>query len=217
MNHRLSLVALAGAALALTALSVAPADAATTSPNLIHNAGAETTKAAPSVNGGKVAVTGWTVASKYEFTAVRYGSPEFLTASSPGPKVRGRNFFAGGPSGTVSKGAQSVSLTAYKTWIASGKAKFKLAGWFGGFSTQGDHASLTVTWESSAGKVLGHTTVGPVSEAARHGKSELLYRSATASVPKSARKAFVTLTMVRTDGVYVDGYADNLSLVVDKT
>jgi hypothetical protein len=35
-------------------------------------------------------------------------------------------------------------------------------------------------------------------------------------VPKGATKVLVTLRMVRRDGEYIDGYADNLSLKISK-
>lgn len=42
----------------------------------------------------------------------------------------------------------------------------------------------------------------------------MLLRSKTGTVPVTASQAEVTLSMVREDGTYVDGYADNLSLTI---
>jgi hypothetical protein len=76
--------------------------------------------------------------------------------------------------------------------------------------------TLTVTWKSAAGNVLGHTTIGPVTEGQRKGVTGMLQRSATGKVPTQATQALVMLRMVRKDGEYVDGYADNLSLSIHK-
>lgn len=203
------------ASLGLTALAV-PAVAAGKSSNIIHNASAEHTKTKPTDDGAKVKVTGWTVAKRYYFTAVRYGAPSFLAKGDPGPKGRGKNFFAGGLDGRKSIATQTDSLAAYKSWIKAGKGQFTLSGWLGGFSSQRDRTTLTVTWKSKSGKNLGSTTIGPVTAAQRQSNTSLLQRSTTGTVPTKAAKALITLTMTRSAGAYNDGYADKLSLVISK-
>jgi hypothetical protein len=181
--------------------------------NLIADPGAE--RAKPTSGGCQVPVPGWTAPKGSQFTAVAYGDPAgFPSAGSPGPVNRGKNFFAGGCSGTVNTASQVDSLSKYVKPIGSGKATFKLSAWLGGFSSQGDYATFTVTWETAAGKVLGHKTIGPVTPAQRKDVTGLLFRSATGKVPLEARKARVTLRMVREDGEYCDGYADNLNLTI---
>src|ERR1700722_250441 len=208
-------VAVAAAGLAAFAPAVAQAAShpAAQVVNLIKDSGAESAK--PDSDGGKVKVPDWKPAKGSQFTAVAYGAAGgFPASSSPGPKHRGKTFFAGGPSGNTSGASQSDSLKAYAKLIASGKAKFQLAGWLGGFSSQGDHATLTVTWTTAKGKALGHTTIGPVTPAQRHDVTGMLHRSKSGTVPKGAAQAVVTLHMVRESGEYVDGYADNLSLTI---
>lgn len=219
-------VAVAAAGLAAMAPAVAQAashsgarhpaarhPAAATVVNLIKDSGAE--KAKPDSAGGLVKVPGWNPAKGTQFTAVAYGaSGGFPASSSPGPKHRGKAFFAGGPSGNSSSASQTDSLKADATLIASGKAKFALTGWLGGFSSQADYATLTVTWISAKGKALGHTTIGPVTPTQRHDVTGMLRRSKSGTVPKGAASARVSLRMVRVDGSYIDGYADNLSLTI---
>jgi hypothetical protein len=190
------------------------ASAPSSSPvNLIGDPGAEQAK--PDSDGGTVPVPGWKSNKGSMFTAVAYGTAGgFPSQQSPGPASRGKNFFAGGPSGNTSGASQIDSLARYEKLISSGKAKFKLSAWLGGYSTQGDYATLTVTWLTAKGAVLGHTTIGPVTPAQRKDVTGLLSRSASGKVPASAGKADVTLHMVREDGEYVDGYADNLSLTI---
>jgi hypothetical protein len=224
-KRRFSFAAAAGAVIAVAGVTGSvilsnPAAAATTGStastapvNLIADPSAE--RAKPDSDGGQVPVPGWKIAKGSMFTAVKYGANGgFPFASSPGPKSRGKNFFAGGPSGNTAGAGQVDSLARYATPISKGKATFKLSAWLGGYSSQRDYATLTVTWETAAGKVLGHVAIGPVTPAQRKDVTGMLLRSATGKVPAAARKAAVVLHMVREDGEYIDGYADNLSLTI---
>jgi hypothetical protein len=205
----------AGLAAVAPAATAAASQAAVTAKvvNLIRDPGAEAAK--PNSSSSKVKVPAWTVTKRSAFTAVAYGaSGGFPTSASPGPKKRGKNFFAGGNSGNSSTGTQTDSLKAYRKLIGSRKAKFKLSAWLGGFDTQNDTAALTVTWKNARGKAIGHATIGPVTERQRKGVTGLLLRSKSGAVPKGAVNALVTLHMVRKDGAYIDGYADNLSLTI---
>jgi hypothetical protein len=196
-----------------TALGATPAKTVTS--NLIRDPGAESAK--PD-NSNKVAVPGWVVGASSNFTAVSYTTSEgFPTPTSPGPKHRGRNFFAGGPEGNVSTGSQVDSLAAEAALIRSGHASYTLSGWLGGYSSQGDYASLDITWDTASGKSLGKAALGPVTEAQRKGVTGMLFRSKTGAVPKGATEVLVVLRMVREDGEYVDGYADNLSLTLRRS
>jgi hypothetical protein len=132
----------------------------------------------------------------------------------PAPCTAARNFFAGGWSGSTANASQVDSLASYTKSISAGQAKFKLSAWLGGYSSQGDYATLTVTWEAASGAVLGHTTIGPVTPAQRKDVTGMLLRSKTGKVPKTARKGRITLHMEREAGEYNDGYADNLSLTI---
>lgn len=212
-----SLCATAAACVATAALAPAAGAAADrTAPapvNLIRDAGAA--GATPTSGGDKVHVKGWTVSDHSQFTAVAYGAPGFPDENSPGPKHRGKNFFAGGPSGDTSKGTQTDSLQPYRQLISAGKAHFVLAGWLGGYDTQRDDATLSVTWLDGNGQAVGDVTkLGPVTEQQRKGVTGLRHRQAAGAVPKSAHSALITLHMVRVDGAYIDGYADNLSLTI---
>jgi hypothetical protein len=203
-------VATAGLA---SAAAAAPVRTAPSPVNLIHDASAE--GATPTTAGGKVHVKGWTVGHKDQFTAVGYGAPAFPDMHSPGPRHRGKNFFAGGPSGDSAEGTQIESLADYRHLIAAGNAKFALTGWLGGYSSQRDQATLSVTWRNGHGHAVGDvTTIGPVTPGARNNVTGMLYRHTSGGVPTHARSVLVTLHMGRADGTYNDGYADKLSLTI---
>jgi hypothetical protein len=196
-----------------SAAHAAPVPTAPTPVNLIRDASAEGATVDP--NGGKVHVKGWTVKHSDQFTAVGYGAPGFPDKTSPRPKHAGKNFFAGGPDGSSATGTQVDSLSAHRNLISAGHAKFNLSGWIGGFSSQRDHATVSVTWLNAHGNAVGDvTTIGPVSPGARHNVTGMLHRHASGSVPKTAHSALITVHMGRADGQYNDGYADKLSLTI---
>jgi hypothetical protein len=203
--------AVGGIAIAVAATSSGSSPAA--SANLIRNPGAE--NANTNAGGTAVPTADWTARNGSKFTAAAYGANGLPAKTDPGPSDRGKNLFTGGESGDVSIGTQTDSLSAYRSRIGSGQAHFTLSAWLGGWSSQGDNATLTVTWLDGSGAPVGSpTTLGPVTPAQRKDTTELLLRTTGGSVPSAARSVLVTLRMVRTDGAYVDGYADDLSLTI---
>jgi hypothetical protein len=176
--------------------------------NLIVNPGAETGKGA---NGDiKVKTPGWKQTKNFTETLYTWSSGD-VTPTTPGPKHRGKNYFYGGPDSAKATGTQLIKVLA--KGIGSGKVHYALSGWLGGFATQSDNATLTVTFENGSGKTVGTTKIGPVTEAQRKGNSEMLLRKTSGVVPSSTRTVKLVLIMKRTDGSDNDGLADNLSLV----
>src|SRR5207249_4211131 len=57
-------------------------------------------------------------------------------------------------------------------------------------------------------------SIGPVTASQRNGRSTLLPRAAKGNVPRGTRSIVVTITATRESGVYNDGYADNISLML---
>jgi hypothetical protein len=217
VTHKRTVVITAGLALGLLA-PIAPASAATKTVNIIKDGGAESAKQADLAGVTVVPVAQWTPFPGTGFTAVKYGSPEFITKTGPGPKGRGKNFFSGGEVGPTPAGATQVdSLTPYLSIIKAGKARFTVSGWFGGFADQRDYTTLTVVWKNAAGVTVGSPkAIGDVTPGQRKDLTGLLARSAKGSVPAAATQVQLTLKMVRLDGGYDDGYADNLGLVITK-
>jgi hypothetical protein len=173
--------------------------------NLIVNPGAESGKGA---EGDEVVpVPGWT--GTHGFTAGRYAwGGSDVDATSPGAPNRGKNYFYGGPASAVSTGTQSITLSG-----AAGH-NAKLTGWLGGYSSQGDAATLTVTFLGSGGQTLGTLSIGPVTVAQRANTSKFLLRTASTTVPPGTTSAKLVLRMTRAAGSDNDGLADNLSLVL---
>ena len=197
-----------GPALAASASSPAANPCPSCGHNLIVNPGAETGKGA---NGDiKVKTPGWKQTKNFTETLYTWSGGD-VSPTTPGPKQRGKNYFYGGPDSAKATGTQLIKVLA--KGIGSGKVHYALSGWLGGFSSQGDNATLVVTFENGSGKAVGTTRIGPVTAAQRKDVSDMLLRKAGGAVPASTRTVQVVLIMKRTDGSDNDGLADNLSLV----
>jgi hypothetical protein len=212
LAYRLLLIStVAAATAAIVPSAVASASPASSCPscghNLIANSGAESGMGTSSDS--VVKVPHWKGTGG--FTAAAYSwSGGDLSATTPGPKHRGKNYFYGGPDAAKSTGTQTDKVAA--GGVSGGKVHFRLSGWLGGYDGQGDYATLTVTFLSGKGKALSTTTIGPVTEAQRKGNSELLLRTKSGTVPSATRGVRFSLVMIREAGSDNDGLADNLSL-----
>jgi len=181
--------------------------------NLVVNGDAEANVGAAN-NGQVVKPAGWTTTG--EFTAVQYGaSGGFPDANSPGPKDRGKNDFEGG-NVAKSTGTQTISLAKSAAAIKTGAVRFTFSAWLGGFEGQRDNATATVAFEDGSGATLLKATLGPVTPQERNNVTGLLLRETSGAVPKTAAQAVVTIVFTRYEGIYNDGSADNISLVLSK-
>jgi hypothetical protein len=178
--------------------------------NLIVNGDAEAGSGSSSGN-DVVPVPGWT--TQNNFTVVQYavggGYPDVNT---PGPAERGANFFSGGPNNASSSATQTINLSSYAASIDTGHQTYTLSGYLGGWSSQNDNATLTINFKSATNLSLGTATIGPVTNQERGNQTALFFRKINGLVPALSRKVDVTLQMTRNEGVYNDGYADNLFL-----
>ena len=179
--------------------------------NLVVNGDGEAGSAATS-DTAIVAPQGWTTTGA--FTAVQYGTPNFIKGSDPGPPDRGKTFFAGGPSNPQSSATQTIDVSGSSGAIDGGDKKYVLSAWLGGFESQDDNASVIATFADANGRALKAATIGPVLASVRNQGSKLIKTQAEGLVPRGTRKIIVRVIMVRTAGSYNDGYADDISLVL---
>jgi hypothetical protein len=190
-----------------------PDSASPTACNLIVNGNAEA--AIGSADGTPVATPGWI--STGEATAVEYGVSGGPGLTDPGPADRGLNFFSGGWSDATSSLTQTVTVSQFSSTIDANQVTYVLSGWLGGYWTQDDSATLTVTFQNAAGVVLGTGSIGPVLASDRASATGLLVRSSTGAVPPGTRTVLVVLSLNRAAGTANDGSADNLSLAFSGT
>jgi hypothetical protein len=88
---------------------------------------------------------------------------------------------------------------------------FDLSGYLGGWDGQNDNAILSLSFLGSAASPV---QLGPVLANDRGDLSGLLFRELDGTIPMGTRALQVDIQMARTDGVFNDGYADNLSLTL---
>jgi hypothetical protein len=200
--------------LAVCALLLAAAGAhAQFNTNLIVNPGAE------SDAGGDgnyvVNLSGWTVSGQMTAIAYSLGCPQgYPCLTDPGPAAPGLNHFSGG-NVVLSTAAQTVDLSFAAAQVAGGGALYDLAGWLGGYASQSDNVTLTLTFRDGSGTALGVAAIGPVTAADRANATGLLLRQTSGSVPMGAATADLLLTATRVGGgTSNDGYADNLALSI---
>jgi len=183
--------------------------------NLIANGGGEMDRASPDGR-DVVPITGWTVNGKV--TLARYDSPNIdfagIRPGAPVPPNRGANFFTGGPDNPASSATQTTSVADESGLIDSGKVKYLLSAYLGGFEGQDDNATLAAVFRNAQGGTIGEAKIGPVLNADRRGKDGLMRRETSGYLPAGTRSIVFRLAMTRTSGRYNDGYADELSFVL---
>lgn len=178
--------------------------------NLIVNGNAES--GTSSSTGDPVVVPGWTTSAA--FTVIPYGAAGgYPTTSDPVPPDHGNQFFAGGNNAALSTATQTIDLSANSTDINTGNVAYDLAGWFGGFSTDPDSATLTATFFNGATN-LGSAIVGPSTPSDRGFATGFVLKEKTGRIPVNATSVVLTQRMNRANGNSNDGYADSFSLIL---
>lgn len=182
--------------------------------NLILNGDAETDTALTGT-GSDHDLSNWDLETN-TFTAVRYtAGGGFPTVSDPGPASRGNFFFAGGPGGGLtSSGTQIINVTDCAANIDAGLQPYDVSGFFGGFASQADSANLTLNFKNIANTIISSVTIGNVTSTDRGNLTGMLFRNTNGIVPSGTRTVEVILAMPPAGG-YNDGYADNLSFVLN--
>jgi hypothetical protein len=199
--------------LVLGSLAAAAPASAFTSDNLIVNGDAEASPGATDSSGTNTP-PGWQQAGG--FTAVAYGSPDFLTTSQAASWSGGANFFTGGtpPFGDDTVAIEQLDLTPLASQIDGGKLNVTLSGLLGGFSSQPDAVNVSAAVADPNGSTGAGLGIGPVTPEDRKNVTTLLPKSACVPVPAGVRQAIVSIDIHRTSGTYNDGYVDNLALVL---
>jgi hypothetical protein len=148
------------------------------------------------------------------FVIEQYGAANRPSAAVGASIGGGANVFAGGSEATVSTARQTVDVSSSASDIDAGTVAVTLSGYLGGLDDENDYAEVTAEYQGANAQALGQLKIGPVTAADRANKTALLSRMANGTVPAGTRRIRVTITATRVDGIYTDGYADNLSLVL---
>ena len=200
-------------ALAAAALLALPSAAGAVVPqgNIVVNPGAEAGPGATNVT-DKPSLPGWSTTGS--MTAVRYGAVDFPTLEDGSRAAGDSNFFAGGPGSASASAQQTIDVSAAAPEIDGGNLGWNLSAFIGGFSSQGDNATVTVDFLDGAGNAFGFRTIGPVTPQDRGDVTGLLSRSAFGTVPPGSRGIRISLIATRSNGSYNDGYVDNVAMTL---
>jgi hypothetical protein len=191
--------------------------------NLLVNGAAEAGAAAARVSDPAAPPAGW--ATTGGFTEARYGAADFPDASDARTVSGGTQFMAGGPGDpSISTATQTVDVSAAAAQIDAGAVYADLRADIGGFGLQRDYGTVDANFRDAGGGELGRMRIGPVTVNDRgglpigdfegYGHTELVPRTGLLRVPAGTRSVAVTLTSVRLEGTFGDGYFDNVSLAL---
>ena len=185
--------------------------------NLIANAGAES-----GVGGSGLTrittVPGWQASGGCDVYAyaTAYNNVNGVAPTDIVPRGAGNNYFAGGMAPANCTFSQSIDITSGATTLDAGSATFAVSGYFGGYSSNHDNATLTVAFLNSGGAAITSITVGGVGPNDRANQQSGMYLlKQLGQVPVGARKATVTLNMNWVDGSINEAAADNLVLLLN--
>lgn len=211
-SELLVLVALAVGAVAL--VGAAGASASVKSGNLVKNGKAEV-GAAGADGTQTVTPPRWTTTGP--FTEVLYGTDGFPDLTVSAAIHGGTAFFAGGYTTTVTRAKQSRRVPLrWLRFVKRHRVRATLSAALGGYAGQADYATVVARFLDRRGHRLKTLKVGPVTVADRNSVTSLLTRGASARVPARTRKITFVITANYFDGVYNDGYVDNVRLILKR-
>jgi hypothetical protein len=190
-----------------------PAQADLWGTNLLANPDAEA--GTNSADGFTVVyVPGWQATGA--FTVVSYLAGDgFPVPNDPGPTNRGNSFFAGGPASDWSAASQWIDISSLSSQVDTSGVACVLSGYLGGFHYQYDQAMLTAYFRGETSNTLGSVVIGPITPDDRPYRQTGLHScQKKENLPIGTRALEVVLEMIRFEGGYNDGYADNLSLIL---
>ncbi|MFC7497697.1 Ig-like domain-containing protein [Enterovirga sp. GCM10030262] len=201
-------------------LNISVNDNGFTGPNLIVNPGAETGTGAADYT-GSVLPDGWARVGNGGLTAIQYASggvdPNLINAGDDSAPISGgSDFFAGGPGGASSAITQTIDVSGHAATIDGGAMLANVSGYFGGLGTQADAMTLTVRFLDVNGDELSTAEIGGTGPTDRADETQLLLDATLALLPPGTRSIEVLLSAAHDEGIYTDGYADNLSLTLSE-
>jgi uncharacterized repeat protein (TIGR01451 family) len=171
------------------------------------------------VNGGaeQPVSIGWTGTGS-RATHGSGGYPDSVIVNSAG--ATGATFAGGtalftGASVATSLLSQTIDLTPSAAAIDNGHVDALVSAYVGGYANQHDDAAVKYNFQNAGGTSLAAVTFGPVLFSDRGNVSGFVPFSQTQLLPVGTRKVVVTITTARVTAPANDGYADNISLVLD--
>ena len=176
--------------------------------NLIKNPGAEA-GLGQTAAGAFGSVPSWTITAG-QFGAAAYTGfgVGWFSATSKGPKGKGKNYFFGGTTPAATTAHASIGTQTIKLPAGAAGHQATLSGWLGNYGT--NTAQVRAEFMNASGKLLSMIRIGPDSTI---GGTDMAFRTRHGKVPGGA--VGVTIVVTFTDHAnYSLAGADNLSLML---
>ncbi len=163
-----------------------------------------------------VSITGWkdnSRATVFPYTVPGRPPTSPMPGHDPVPENRGRCFFMAVDPNTTS---QTIDVSALAKEIDAQKIRLKLSGWIGGFVNQDETLTVKAVALNEQGDELDAWQIGPLTPEDRNNKTGfwLLTNDGKAELTKNTRYVRIELIGVGRSLGSVDGWADNLSLIL---
>ena len=183
--------------------------------NIIKNGDAEEGLAVP-INGNKTRQLPehWTDVEGQMWIS-KYGEGAGSELAEADVRGEGENYFWGGKH-TSSTIEQIADVSPIKQEIDAGKVSYELSGLLGGYRSQSDRAKLAVDFLDAGSDIIQSTQIGFVTNKDRNNVTRMIHKVSTGSVPVNTRTIRFRLIAVLREGANNDGYADELSMVLQK-
>lgn len=131
--------------------------------------------------------------------------------TDPVPEDRGRGYYFARYTGIMT---QTVDLTDLAVLADSGTARFVFGGDLGGYINQNDRVVVSATFFDEHGEPLDRVELEPVDARARGNRTGFIRRTRTGTLPAGTRGVRLEMRSIADIGGFLDGFADNISLVV---
>jgi hypothetical protein len=154
-------------------------------------------------------VPGWTNESG-QFGAASYAFPNgWFSATSQGPKNRGKNYFFGGTTKAAIEAKASIGKQVIALPASAAGRKATLSGWLGNYVAI--RSQVRAEFLDAAGTVVSTVRIGPV---VTTGGTNMAFRSRTGTVPPKTRQVAVSIIFGPVSASYNLAGADSLALVL---
>ena len=132
----------------------------------------------------------------------------WFSASSKGPKDRGKNYFFGGTTPAATSAKASIGTQTIKLPASAAGHTATLGGWLGNYGS--NMASVRAAFTDASGRTLSGIRIGPDTTV---GGGNMAFRSRAGSVPAGAVAVTITITFTDHANYNLAG-ADDVSLVL---
>jgi len=183
--------------------------------NIIKNGDAEEGLAVP-INGNETRQLPehWTDVEGQMWIS-KYGEGAGRELAEADVRREGENYFWGGKNSN-STIEQMADVSPIQQEVDAGKVSYELSGLLGGYRSQSDRAKLVADFLDAGNDVIQSTQIGFVTNMDRNNVTRMMRKVSTGTVPINTRTIRFRLITVIEEGANNDGYADELSMVLQK-